>query len=273
MATVDAKTSQQSLNMILAAVGMRESSQAVIQKRRKPSHLDRIPARELEQLVFSRLQLLLSSPQEMAAVYTESALPTSDLGRLIEAAQAMGQKWSELTSQQSAELLRGIIRRIVLRASEVDIDVDLEALERGLLHQDWNGSGDEGSKAPQGGNHLITLKCPFSLARRSGELRLVLRGSHADAHKLPSPLLKAILTAHGWRERIIAGEIYSIQQLASEAKLNSRYAARILRLAAMAPEIVDEIIHDTSMAGHFLSHFISGLPLNWGDQGSLLSQG
>ena len=79
--------------------------------------------------------------------------------------------------------------------------------------------------------------------------------------------------AHGWRERIMAGEIYSIQQLASEAKLNSRYAARTLRLAALAPEIVDGIIHDTSMAGHLLSHFISGLPLNWLDQGSLLSHG
>jgi len=100
MATVDAKTSQQSLNMILAAVGMRESSQAVIQKRRKPSHMDRIPARELEQLVYFRIQALLCSPQEMAAVYTDSALLTSDLVRLIEAAQAMGQKWSKLTSER-----------------------------------------------------------------------------------------------------------------------------------------------------------------------------
>src|SRR6202167_569082 len=55
------------------------TSQAVIQKRRKPSHLDRIPARELEQLVHSRIQALLCSPQEMAAVYTESAVLTSDL--------------------------------------------------------------------------------------------------------------------------------------------------------------------------------------------------
>jgi hypothetical protein len=248
------------------------TSQAVIQKRRKPSHLDRIPARELEQLVFSRLQSLLSSPQEMAAVYTDSSLLTSDLGQLIEAALAMADRWSELTSQQSTELLRDLVRRIRLRGSEIDIEVALEALASRLL-QGSDGKGDEASKAPQGGNHLITLKCLFSLARRSGELRLVLPGSRVDAHTLPSPLVKAIVTAHGWRERIIAGEIYSIEQLASEVKLNSRYAARILRLATLAPEIVDGIIHDTSVAGHLLSHFISGLPLNWRDQGSLLSQG
>ena len=109
------------------------TSQAVIQKRRKPSYLDRIPAKELEQLVFSRIQALLSSPQEMAAVYTESALLTADLGHLIEAAQAMAEKWSELTSQKSAELLRSVVRRVVLRGSEMEIEVDLEALASRLL--------------------------------------------------------------------------------------------------------------------------------------------
>ena len=126
------------------------TSQAVIQKRRRPSHLDRIPARELEQLVCSRIQALLCSPQEIAALYTGSALLTRDLGRLIEAAQAMGQKWSEMTSQQSAELLRGVVRRIVLRASEVEIEIDLEALASHCLHQGSDVSGDDGQEASVG---------------------------------------------------------------------------------------------------------------------------
>jgi hypothetical protein len=48
--------------------------------------------------------------------------------------------------------------------------------------------------------------------------------------------------AQGWRERIVAGQIYSIQQLASGAKLNFRYAARIFRLATLSPEIVDAMV-------------------------------
>jgi len=71
-----------------------------------------------------------------------------------------------------------------------------------------------------------------------------------------SPLLRAIVMAHGWKERILAGEIYSIQHLATEAKLSSRYAARILRLAALSPEIVDGVVHDGSMADWPVSHFI-----------------
>jgi AraC-like DNA-binding protein len=100
----------------------------------------------------------------------------------------------------------------------------------------------------------------------------VLPDSSIGGSKSTSPLLKAIVMAHGWKERIIAGQIYSVQQLATEAKLNSRYAARIFQLAALSPGIVDQVVRDGSMADQPLSHVISGFPLNWQDQGSLLSQ-
>ncbi len=97
------------------------TSQAVIQRRNKSSYLGRIPARELEQVVSFRIQALLASPQELAASCLESSELVNDLGRLIEAAQAMAEKWSELTSQQSAELVRGVVRRIVIRGSELSL--------------------------------------------------------------------------------------------------------------------------------------------------------
>src|ERR1039457_4781233 len=245
------------------------TSQAVIQKQKKPSSLGRIPARELEQVVSSRIQRLLASPQELAASCLESSELENELGRVIEAAQAMAEKWSELTSQQSAELVRSVVRRIVLRGSELEIEVDVEALAAGLLHKEWNAS-DEESHRQSRGRHLLTLKCLIALARRRGELRLVLPDSSKGSTQSTSPLLRAIVMAHGWKERIIAGEIYSVQQLATEAKLNSRYAVRILRLVALSPEIVDGLVHDGSMADYSLSHIVRGLPLNWDDQGSLL---
>ena len=244
------------------------TSQAVIQKRRKASYLDRIPAKELEQLVYSRIQALLSSPQEIAAVFTESRLLTNDLGRLIVAAQAMGEKWSELTSQKAAELLRGVVKRVVLRGSEIEIEIDLDALASRLL-QGSNASGDDGH-AQERGNHLMTLKGSFTLARRRGELRLVLPGSHVDPSKSTSSLLKAIVTAHGWRQRIIAGEIYSIEQLASQADLSPRYASRILRIAALSPHWVDAVIRQVQSVDCPLGKFVERLPLDWVAQNSNL---
>jgi DNA invertase Pin-like site-specific DNA recombinase len=247
------------------------TSQAVIQKQKKPSSLGRIPARELEQVVSSRIQRLLASPQELAASCLESSELENELGRVIEAAQAMAEKWSELTSQQSAELVRSVVRRIVLRGSELEIEVDVEALAAGLLHKEWNACNEE-NRSQSRGRHLLTVKCSFALARRRGELRLVLPGFSTGSSQSASPLLKAIVMAHGWKERIVAGQIYSVQQLATEAKLNSRYAARIFQLAALSPGIVDQVVRDGGMADQPLSHVISGLSLNWLDQGSLLNR-
>jgi site-specific DNA recombinase len=247
------------------------TSQAVIQKRKRPSRLDRIPAGELEQLVSCRIRSLLASPQELAASCMESNLLADELGRVIEAAQRRAEKWSELTSQQSAELLRSVVRRIVLHVADIEIQLDMEALAAGLLQKQWNASNQESHCQSRGG-HLLTVKCSVTLARRRGELRLVLPGSSNGSSHSASPLLKAIVMAQGWRERILAGEIYSIQQLAFEAKLNSRYAGRILRLAALSPEIIDEVVQEGRLSDRSLSHFISDFPLNWREQGSMMRQ-
>jgi hypothetical protein len=132
-------------------------------------------------------------------------------------------------------------------------------------------SGIEGREA-QHGNHLITLKCSFTLARRRGELRLVLPGSPIANAKSTSTLVKAIVTAYGCRERIITGEVFSIEQLTLEANLNSRYVARIFRLAALSSDIVDGAIRDRFAADLSLSHFVAGLPLDWNTQRSLVGR-
>jgi DNA invertase Pin-like site-specific DNA recombinase len=104
------------------------TSQAVINKRKKPSYLDRIPAKELEQLVSARLRKLLASPRELATAWAESPLLANEIGGVVEAAQKLSARWSKLTSEESAGFLRQVVRRIVVCASEAEIQVDQEAL-------------------------------------------------------------------------------------------------------------------------------------------------
>ena len=119
---------------------------------------------------------------------------------------------------------------------------------------------------------LIRLKCSFRLARRSGELRLVLPDSRVDTSQSPSPLLKAIVTAHGWRERILAGEIYSIKQLAAEARLKPRCAGWILRLATLSPSLVADVVLDRYTGDRSL-RLMRALPLSWSEQAALFQSG
>jgi hypothetical protein len=157
----------------------------------------------------------------------------------------------------------------VLRGSETEIDVDIEALAARWLAGDSSAFCAEGRESHPG-EHLLKLKCSFALARRKGELRLVLPGHDMGiAGKPNSSLLKALASAHHWRERIIAGEIYSREQLATEAKVTRSYAGRILRLAALSPDIVDGIVRDRLVV-RSLKQLITGLPLEWKNQQSWL---
>jgi hypothetical protein len=229
--------------------------------------LDRIPAKELEQLVSSRIQKFLASPQELSAACLEFGYPGTDLSRSLDAAQTLAAGWTKLTSTETANILRRSVRQIVIRESEIEIQVDVAALKTRVLEEDSECSHphrDESCSAA----HVFTLTAPFTITRHRGELRLVLPGTALTSGKGNSSLLKAIARAQRWRQRIIDGEIYSKEQLASEAKLDASYVGRIFRLAALAPRWLDTVVRHREMAGHPLSEMLSRVPLEWREQDS-----
>lgn len=245
------------------------TSQAVIQKRKKPSYLDRIPAKELEHLVSSRVQKLISSPDEFGAAYSESGWPHEDLGRVIDAARALATDWPKLTSAETADILRHCIRQVVLYGSEVRIQVDVVALSARVSRE-----GSECIVAHEGESpsaaHLFTLTAPLTVARYRGELRLALPGDASPSGKSGSSLLKAVVRAQRWKQRILNGEIYCKEQLASEANLNASYVGRMLRLAALSPEWIDAVVQHRKVFDQPLSGVLKRIPLDWSKQKSLL---
>ena len=245
------------------------TSQAVIRKRKKPSYLDRIPAKELEQLVSSRVQKFLASPDQFAAACAESGWPQEDLGRVIDAARALVTDWSKLTSAETADILRRSIRQATLCGSEVRIQVDVAALSARASRE-----GAECIDAHEGGSlsaaHLFTLTAPLTVARYRGELRLAFPGDANSSDKSGSSLLKAVVRAQRWKQRILNGEIYCKEQLANEANLNASYVGRILRLAALGPECIDAVVQHRKVFDQPLSGALKGIPLDWSKQEGLL---
>ena len=78
--------------------------------------------------------------------------------------------------------------------------------------------------------------------------------------------MEAILRAQEWRRRIVAGEIHSKEQIARESRLHPRYVGRILRLAVLAPRIIEAILDREPVAEFPLSHFHGRIPLSWQQQ-------
>ena len=247
------------------------TSQAVIRKQRKPSYLDRIPAQELERLVYTRIQVLLASPQELSSACAESTVAQNEFNRLIEAAQQLAGKWPDLSSEQLAELVRRIVLRIVVRDSEAEIEIDVEAQAVRLLGDDDEGPAIE-NRRPHPGARGFRLACPFHPAHRRGELRLVLPGSRLGlgAERPNHSIVRAIARSLQWRERIVAGDIHSKEELAAEAGLNASYVGRILRIAALSPDLVDSLTRLGDFSDYPLTGLVNRLPLDWRRQKSAL---
>ena len=84
-------------------------------------------------------------------------------------------------------------------------------------------------------------------------------------------LVRSIARSLQWKERIIAGEIYSKEQLAAEANMNASYVGRILRLGALSPDMVDSVTRHRVISDRSLTRRVTHLPLDWIKQKAALS--
>jgi site-specific DNA recombinase len=102
---------------------------------------------------------------------------------------------------------------------------------------------------------------------RGGELRVIATPNSASFEGKPVPsLIKAVARARYWYERITAGEITSIGQLAQESGLTLRYVRRILQCATLSPQITEALLsgdHRPDLTVEELRHSV--LP-SWAEQ-------
>lgn len=88
---------------------------------------------------------------------------------------------------------------------------------------------------------------------------------------MPS-LVKAVARAHNWYERITAGEINTINQLAQQSRLTRRYVTRILQFGYLSPKITEAVLTGAHRPDLTLKEFLRGVPLNWREQEMKLLQ-
>lgn len=99
------------------------------------------------------------------------------------------------------------------------------------------------------------------------ELRLVISGAAPEVQVDPS-LLKAIGRAMRRWELLTTGQVESAVQIAKMEGFTPRYVQRLLPLALLAPDIVEDVAagrHPPELVSGPLTHGID-LPLRWQDQ-------
>jgi len=123
------------------------------------------------------------------------------------------------------------------------------------------------------GNAVI-IDIPMSFRRRSGRKEVVLPpgavATSAVPARPPTPLAIALARAFRWQEMIESGAAKSNSDLARRLKLDQSYIARTIRLASLAPGIIETILDGQEPDGLSLWGLRRDVPLLWQEQKELL---
>ena len=134
-------------------------------------------------------------------------------------------------------------------------------------------------------SHRLMYRCPSDYAdglpidfRSIGldiELKLVIGNERPSGGKVDLVLLKTIARAHRWFDWLVSGEAPSLGALAARGGVTRHFVGSIIRLAFLAPEIV-ELIAQGKQPPELSTELLTkrtSLPIDWDDQKRLLSFG
>jgi len=116
----------------------------------------------------------------------------------------------------------------------------------------------------------IVVNVPLMLKKRGGRKEVILPQAFAsDSPVRPShqeALVIAIARAHRWQKLLDDCKFESISDLAREIGLDVSFAARLLRLTLLAPDIVESILMGEEPSGLSLTMLTKQLSVLWNEQ-------
>ena len=225
----------------------------------------RLPAHEIEQLVFARIRAFLDSPEELLSACERT--DKADLRLVTAAAQNKLLSLTSKTPKESGEFLRSIVKRVVIKPDEVTIDIDVLAFLDALSAR---MPTTVSPKAIPENGAVMQLTSTIKMKRRGPELRLIIPGSQQPETSPVPALVKAVARAHEWAERIYSGEISRIEDLVVETGFTNRYISRTIRSVVLAPDFVGRILKGQQPPDLTVRKLLARFPLDWEFQRTFL---
>ncbi len=116
----------------------------------------------------------------------------------------------------------------------------------------------------------LVIRVPMKFKKRGGRREIIvpdgLSGSGPTKPRAQEPLVTALARAFHWQELIDSGRYASVTELAEVLDVDRSYVSRIMRLALLAPDIVEGIVGGEEPSGLSLERLVKGMPVVWEDQ-------
>jgi len=187
----------------------------------------RLPALELERMVAAAAQQLLTDEPAIATAVEDAGVTANRIPSILETTHAWSGKLRSSTEAVAA--LAALVHRVELSRDglRLSLKVPMPAV----------GAGND----PPRPDAIVTRFIPLQLKRRGAELRLIMLGAHTQRPKVDLALLKAVGRARQWFDRLASDRAASLAEIASQYRIGVRYVGRLIRLAFLAPPIVEMI--------------------------------
>ena len=209
----------------------------------------RLPGPEIERTVAVTARQLLNDHAAVSASACNLGVGAGDIPAVLEAAGEWS--WRLQSEPDGAAALSGLVDKVNLKPCGIELSINLPL--------------------PVDGTHGAAAMLPITrffamrMKRRGVEMRLIIGGADAPLRKPDAALLKAIARAHRWFEELISARATSLAAIASREGVTDRYVARLIRLAFLAPKIVEAITERGEVADLKLTPHVD-LPLDWTTQ-------
>ena len=117
---------------------------------------------------------------------------------------------------------------------------------------------------------ILTIQVPMTFKMRGGR-KLIISPDGVPSWAKPrtrvdNTMVKALARACRWRKLLETGVYITVEEIAAAEKINPSYVSRILRLALLAPEIIEMIVEGLQPAELTLAKLMKPFPVEWKGQ-------
>jgi len=219
----------------------------------------RIPADQIEKPVKTAVLDVLTSPEQLTDALGRE-FNAAELRSLVSKARKFAGQLKKAGTRDWRESLSGVLEKVTLGTGQIRLRIS----RPGLI--DWLGALPH---SPSVSNKDWICEIPYELRNRGQQLRIVPSASIQRSGSGPDPtLIKLLRRAHDWRRQLETGRSQSITDLAATNGVNPSYFTRVLRLAYLAPDIVEAIVagrQPSELTANRLVR-IHDVPIDWPGQ-------
>jgi hypothetical protein len=231
-----------------------------------PGAVWRIPAHDTEALIINRVHAFLRDRQAVQ----EAVIATANTDASARALETLLSRALSLSLELAASplTLRSIVRRVDLKEDHAAVSIGLQPLlpTTGELSVDVTGTDEYEAES-------YMLSVPILKLRRGPEVRLVVAEPQSNEQTAADPaLIRLLATARAANSAMHAARDMSLAEVAKAQGFTNNYFTLLLRLATLAPSIVQAIIEGRQPASLTRQRLakITNLALDWDEQRRLL---